>query len=111
MEDLSSCGKRLRFARKYRRMSQVDLSLATGFAQNQISTWELDKTLPGKLTCMELERALGVTWYWLRHGTETAPVVRDRHNRQYMTDGSTAKPATAADADRAASVNRKWQLR
>lgn len=71
--DLSTAGKRLGYARRYRGMTQVQLAAIAGFNQGQISTWERDRKKPHTATWKRLEGALGVAWYWLASGLETAP--------------------------------------
>ena len=105
-QDFSSSGKRLRYARLYRQMSQVKLAVASGFPQPQISKWENDACRPTPRTCRQLGTVLEVAWYWIYSGAMTDPAV-SISNKEYFTN--MYREATPEEAERAASQNKRFR--
>lgn len=68
-DDLSTIGKRLRYARKRIPLTQIEASKRAGITQGSLSPLESDETKePKATTVMRLARAYGVNQQWLLTG-------------------------------------------
>lgn len=68
-EELSTPGKRIRFLRNSKEMTQETLARKVFVTQGAVAHWEADKTLPARPTQVLVADALGTTRVFLFEDT------------------------------------------
>ena len=73
-----SIGSRIRFARKEKGLSQMDLAVRLGVSQPTIANWESGVHDPRQMTLAKVAKALEIPLSWLASGERSA-AERDKH--------------------------------
>lgn len=82
-----SIGKRLRYLREIKGLTQAELGSKAHVLQSGVSSWESDRTTPNALAIESICEAFGIREEWLRTGEEPmeAPHPKDEVLLSFFT--------------------------